>query len=180
MYKYNFWNKSIARLKKLRQIAKADDGVHSIEEILLAKKAVKKPKEEKEDIYWESRDNSKLKSHYKIKGDTYYGDSAKFTTDHQPSSVEECHCGKNGHALNSINCPVHSPSKPRIEPIKGTVYKIVRYLKHNLSCGESYERGEVYLRIGETETTGSGMFDWDDEFWLDVIEQLLDLLNSEK
>lgn len=21
--------------------------------------------------------------------------------------MDKCHCGKNGHALNSINCPVH-------------------------------------------------------------------------
>jgi len=150
MYKYNFWNKSIARLKKLRQIAKADDGVHSIEEILLAKKAVKKPKEEKEDIYWESRDNSKLKSHYKIKGDTYYGDSAKFTTDHQPSSVEECHCGKNGHALNSINCPVHSPSKPRIEPLT------------------------------KVDVQGICSPDKIDNVMINKINEIIDLLNSEK
>lgn len=25
--------------------------------------------------------------------------------------VKKCHCGKNGHALNSINCPVHKPIK---------------------------------------------------------------------
>ena len=49
----------------------------------------KKPKEEKENIYWESRDNSKLKSHYKIKGDTHYGDSAKFTTNHKIEPIRE-------------------------------------------------------------------------------------------
>jgi len=28
---------------------------------------------------------------------------------------EECHCGKNGHALNSINCPVHNPKKEALD-----------------------------------------------------------------
>lgn len=25
----------------------------------------------------------------------------------EPDVKPTCHCGKNGHALNSINCPVH-------------------------------------------------------------------------
>src|SRR3990167_10942681 len=75
MYKYNFWNKSIARLKKLRQIAKADDGVHSIEEILLAKKAVKKPKEK-----------------FDLKGFIEISKKVRRVIDeeNQPSSEEEC------------------------------------------------------------------------------------------
>lgn len=32
---------------------------------------------------------------------------------------EECHCGKDGHALCSINCPVHSVKK-RMEALIGS------------------------------------------------------------
>ena len=32
---------------------------------------------------------------------------------------EKCHCGKDGHALNSINCPVHSIKK-RMERLIGS------------------------------------------------------------
>ena len=31
---------------------------------------------------------------------------------------KECHCGKNGHALNSINCPIHGKSPSLLNDIE--------------------------------------------------------------
>ncbi len=57
--------------------------------------------------------------------------------------------------------------------MKKDVKTIVKFLKHHLKVGESYERGEVYLTIGDAETTGTGgSLDWNDEFWKDVEKQL--------
>lgn len=55
-----------------------------------------------------------------------------------------------------------------------TLEEAVDYFRENLKAGESYERGDVYLRIGEQETIGSDSFYWDDDFWYMVLQALKD------
>ena len=147
MYKYNFWNKSIARLKKLRQIAKADDGVHSIEEILLAKKAVKKPKEK-----------------FDLKGFIEISKKVRRVIDeeNQPSSVEECEkyveksdsedcCKKCGGTFQShiaypgkVILVDKFPSKPRIEPYDDSLlWKEIFRLKEAIELVNSNKNNET-------------------------------------
>lgn len=62
--------------------------------------------------------------------------------------------------------------------MESNVKTIVEYLKNNLKAGESYERGDVYLKIGNAETLGSETFEWDDTFWELVEKQLTALLDK--
>jgi hypothetical protein len=59
---------------------------------------------------------------------------------------------------------------------------IVRYLRKEIAIGESYERGEVYLRIGiaDTENGCGGSVDYDDDFWVNVYNQLSSQLTNNK
>ena len=47
--------------------------------------------------------------------------------------MEKCHCGKNGHALNSINCPVHGSASQdaRMERIEEAIKKLDKVVKIN-------------------------------------------------
>jgi hypothetical protein len=57
---------------------------------------------------------------------------------HKPTT---CHCGKDGHALNSINCPIHGKmsQKAKIEKLRETLESIAAWRLVNIS-GE-YEHG---------------------------------------
>lgn len=86
---------------------------------------------------------------YDRNGNTYWDKDPKEAVRQLLKTLEvevkdECHCGKNGHALNSINCPVHGTSSlpEPLEMICGfnpdikflneerkAINKIIRYLE---------------------------------------------------
>lgn len=54
------------------------------------------------------------------------------------------------------------------------IKKIIQYLKENLTIGEAYERGDVYLDINEVRTISSGGdLKWDNEFWEELEKDML-------
>lgn len=61
---------------------------------------------------------------------------------------------------------------------KKDIKKIIKFLKLHLCAGESYERGDVYLKIGDAETEGSGSFEWADEFWEEVEQELINSMKE--
>jgi len=170
----------LERLKKLRQIVKADDGVHSIEEILPAtKKTVKKPKEK---CQWCLSDHgcvcgmkqtdlaSPQSSSGGGKGNFYATidkerwvegtptpGTGSVTVD-QPSSIEKCE-HKFGWSSSTIKSfcakcgeseTSFTPSKPRIEPLT------------------------------KVDVQGICSPDKIDNVMINKINEIIDLLNSEK
>jgi len=58
-----------------------------------------------------------------------------------------------------------------------TIESIVKYIRENLTAEESWERGDIYININNVETLGSGSFNWDNEFWDELKNNLLNNLN---
>jgi len=59
-----------------------------------------------------------------------------------------------------------------------TIESIVKYIRENLTAGESWERGDIYININNVETLGSGSFNWDNEFWDELKNDLLNNLKQ--
>ena len=57
-----------------------------------------------------------------------------------------------------------------------TIESIVKYIRENLTAEESWERGDIYININNVETLGSGSFNWDNEFWDELKNNLLNNL----
>ena len=81
-------------------------------------------------------------------------------------------------SLNEIKQFININSQAINQTREETIESIVKYIRENLTAEESWERGDIYININNVETLGSGSFNWDNEFWDELKNNLLNNLLS--